>query len=188
MLGRFLEEIRIAGISLGKEYQAYRMDGTAPKPDMRKEAGLGMCDCCDYFTTQGDTVILIEETELVRRYQHYYSQEYVAIPESKRADFVYEKIREKNRLKVYGSLLVLCRLAARYRLAPRSLQAKKYTFLLVISDMDRNQDKVVADHLQAKLRNDLGGLLRGNLIDDLQVGPPNLIKSKLSNLPGDNPP
>ena len=41
------------------------MDDGPNKPDMRKYAGLGSCNCCDYFVTNTDSIILIEETELL---------------------------------------------------------------------------------------------------------------------------
>ena len=60
-LSQFAEPIESAGGSL----KAYRMDSNTEVPDMRRAAGLGTCECCDYVTISKDnqSVVFIEETE-----------------------------------------------------------------------------------------------------------------------------
>lgn len=65
-LEKFLKPIELANTPLSETHRAYRMDGNSPQPDMRKDAGLGTCACCDYFATNTDSIFLIEETELLR--------------------------------------------------------------------------------------------------------------------------
>ncbi len=108
---QFLEPIKVAGESLGDIHQAYRMDGNSPKPDMRRDAGLGTCNCCDYFMFAEDhIVVLIEETRLLEQVENLKIQ-YDYLEDNDKEKFVKKYIRQENKLKVYGSMLVLCRLA-----------------------------------------------------------------------------
>ena len=61
-LSQFAEPIESAG-----GFKAYRMDSTEEESDMRRAAGLGMCECCDYVTVSKDnqSVVFIEETDLL---------------------------------------------------------------------------------------------------------------------------
>ena len=102
-LNKFLEPIEIAGKPLDKKFQAYRMDG---QPDMRKDAELGTCACCDYFVTNTDSIVLIEETELLKSIQGW-KKEVEYLNDNDQKNFVDEKVKTENRLKVYGALLLL---------------------------------------------------------------------------------
>jgi hypothetical protein len=48
-LSQFAEPIESAG-----GVKAYRMDSTTEVPDMRRAAGLGTCECCDFVTVSKD--------------------------------------------------------------------------------------------------------------------------------------
>ena len=49
-LSQFAESIESAG-----GFKAYRMDdSTEEESDMRRAAGLGTCNCCDYVTVSTD--------------------------------------------------------------------------------------------------------------------------------------
>ena len=41
------------------------MDGMCPEPNMRSTVGLGDCNCCDYFASKDNIIVLIEETQLM---------------------------------------------------------------------------------------------------------------------------
>ena len=179
MLDRFLESIRVAGESLGEEHQAYRMDGTSPDRDMRKEAGLGTCNCCDYFLSGSDTVVLIEETRLIDSMQSQ-KEQYNYIPDEHLDQFVEERVVQENRIKVYGSMLVLCRLAAVCQEAQTLLQAKKYEFWLVTSGIETTEDLIQLDSKKDLLFNGLRSVLTGQIIDNVDIIPSDQLASKLA--------
>ena len=94
---------------LGEGLWAYRMDA---KKGMRLRAGLGdSLKCCDYLWVDNNGFILIETTELWATVEKLRG-EYNALEnnEKVRRDFVRDRIRYENCLKVYGALLVLCRM------------------------------------------------------------------------------
>ena len=107
---------------------AYRMDDKDGE-DMRKRAGLGDCDCCDYFIPQKTgAVVLVEETSLAGTVGMF-REEFAAAPapEKNRKDggesqYINNRIMWENRLKVYGGMLVLSRYAARTRPAAGRLR------------------------------------------------------------------
>ena len=75
MLDKFLEPIVVAGRPLGGTHPHTGWTATHQLPDMRIKAGLGSCNCCDYFMHgNNDTVVLIEETQLVRQIKELKSQ------------------------------------------------------------------------------------------------------------------
>ena len=152
-LREFLELIEVAGEPLGKEHKAYRMDGEAPRPDMRRKADLGPCNCCDYFifSKEDDSVVLIEETQLIRQIKHLKSK-FNYLKDSDQIEFIKRSIREENKLKVYGSMLVLCRLAS---VCKNLHQTKKYKFWLIASGIESEEDTILIDNLKDRLLNDL---------------------------------
>ena len=181
MLDRFLESIRVAGESLGEEYQAYRMDGHS-RPDMRIDVGLGTCNCCDYFLSGSNTVVLIEETRLIDSMQSQKNQ-YSYIPDEHLDQFVEERVVQENRIKVYGSMLVLCRLADKYEEARNMLQPqeKKYEFWLVTSGIETTEDMLQLDSKKDLLFNGLRSVLTGKVIDNVDIIPSSdHLKSKLA--------
>ncbi len=178
-LEQFLEPIEFAGESLGDKHRAYRMDGNRPKPDMRRDAGLGTCNCCDYFMfAKDDIVVLIEETQLMRTIERLKSK-YRYLQSSHQTEFVYNYIREENKLKVYGSMLVLCRLAAACKNTNHLLRTKKYKFWLVASGMNEPEHTRVFDNLKDRLFQDLRSVLTGKVMDDVEIIPSDRFASKL---------
>ena len=119
---QFLEHIEVAGQPISEK--GYKMDGNGV-PDMRRHAGMGGCSCCDYFIENGDSVVLIEETRLLETIKNLKKEP---------ADRARAIIRDENVLKVYGALLVLCRMAADFPGFQKITQAKKFHFWLVVSD------------------------------------------------------
>ena len=154
-LEKFLEPIQIAGSPL-KNHQAYRMDG---QPDMMKDAGLGTCNCCDYFVTNTESIFLIEETELLKSIEGW-KKKFEYLNDNDQKNFVDEKVKTENRLKVYGSLLVLARLTNKDAEVGNLVGEKKYCFWLVVSGLSAPEDKRYMDNLKDHLRDALRGLYR----------------------------
>ena len=178
-LEKFLEPIKLAGTPLSETHHAYRMDGNSPKPDMRKDVGLGTCACCDYFVTNIDSIVLIEETELLKSIKGWKKKvEYLNDNDQK--NFVDEKVKTENRLKVYGSLLVLSRLTNNYAEVRNLVGEKKYCFWLVVSGLSTAEDKKYIDNLKDHLTGALGGALTREVIDKVEVFPSNFLEGKLS--------
>lgn len=120
-LATFLQQVEVGGSPLDPTCRAYRMDDTEPQSNMRGTAGLGTCNCCDYFTFRDATLVLIEETRLpwqIKDLRNEFAQDIHKDAdelEERERDSVSRRVlthlRQENKLKVYGSLLVLCRLA-----------------------------------------------------------------------------
>lgn len=177
-LNKFLEPIEIAGKPL-ETHRAYRMDDGSGKPDMRKDAGLGECNCCDYFVTNTESIFLIEETQLLESIQNWKNTvEYLNDNDQK--DFVSEKVKTENRLKVYGSLLVLARLMNKFPEIKNLVGKKKYCFWLVVSGLSTPEDRRYIDNLKDDLTGALRGALTREVIDKVEVFPANYLAGKLS--------
>ena len=158
MLHRFREPIEMADVSLGDEYQAYKMD-CDKGDDMRTAAGVGKCNCYDYFITQGDAAVLIEETRFIQGYKDLL-EKHDDLPEPIRESHVEGLIRTENRLKAYGSLLVLFRLSTVSHEVRLLLQTKKYKFWIVASDARTNQDMLFLDYMEAQLKAELLSVIK----------------------------
>ncbi len=184
-LEKFLEPIEIAGKPFNKKIKAYRMDGTSPKLDMRKYVGLGSCNCCDYFMPYNDdSVLLIEETKLMGQIEDL-KNEYCYLEKDDQTEFINNCIRDENKLKVYGAMLVLCRLAAVCKnakdlLQTKSSKLKKCKFWFVASGMETEETTRLFDHLKDRLHNDLRSVLTGKILDDVEIMPSDVFVTKLS--------
>ena len=177
---RFLQPIKVAGKPLDTEYRAYLMDGTLPEPDMRKEAGLGTCNCCDYFIfSKNHSIALIEETMLMEQIKGL-KDEYDYLEDNDQTEFISKYIRDENKLKVYGSMLVLCRLSARLDSVNKLLQTKKYRLWFVVSGIETAEDTRLFDHLKDRLRNDLNSVLTGKILEGVEIMPSARFVAKLS--------
>ena len=182
MFEEFLEGITVAGKPLEPERQAYRMDGVPPDPYMRRKAGLGACNCCDYFVFGfGNSVILIEETRLAEHIK-YLMKKFSYLNSTDQKKHVTELILEENRLKAYGSLLVLCRLFCNKEngAAPISLETK-YSFWLVASSAGPSDDIITLDHLRGRLVKQLRSVL-GTVVDTVEVVPAERLSGKLESV------
>lgn len=178
-LEKFLEPIELANTPLSETHRAYRMDGNSPQPDMRKDAGLGTCACCDYFATNTDSIFLIEETELLKSIKKW-KKEVEYLNDNDQKTFVDEKVKTENRLKVYGSLLVLARLTNKYAEARNLVGEKNYCFWLVVSGLSTPEDKRYIDNLKDDLTGALRGALTPEVMDKVEVFPANYLEGKLS--------
>ncbi|MDA8014621.1 MAG: hypothetical protein MPK09_03280 [Gammaproteobacteria bacterium] len=129
-LEQFRKKIKVANVPIGKK--GYRMDGKAPK-GMRHHAGLGDGGhCCDYLLKNEESFVLIEETQLLETIRGY-KKAYFGLSEDTLRALTVRLIRDENRLKVFFSLLVLCRLAANHPEFKQITQAKKCHVWLVVS-------------------------------------------------------
>lgn len=181
----FLEPIKLAGTPLTEKHLAYRMDGNSPQPDMRQEAKLGTCECCDYFKfDDDDTIVLIEETQLMKKIKDLKS-EYHYLENRHQTEFVKKQIRNENKLKVYGAMLVLCRLAAvcenvKDLLQTKNGKLKKYKFWLVASGMETEEATRMFDHLKSQLRKELRSTLKDKILGRVEILPSHAFVTKLS--------
>lgn len=179
-LEKFLEPIKLANTPLSEPPRAYRMDGNAPQPDMRKDAGLGSCNCCDYFMPwNDDSVLLIEETQLIQQMKDL-KREYRYLKSAHQKHFIDKYIKQENRVKAYGSMLILCRLAAVCRDAKNLLGTKKYKFWIVDSGVYSTKDAKLFRNLKQLLFHGLKDVLSDKIVDDVKILPSNTFVTKLS--------
>ena len=177
-LSQFAEPIE----SAGGDFKAYRMDSTTEGSNMRSDAELGTCECCDYVTVSRDnqSVFLIEETNL--EYTIYkLRQEYGYLEEADKNEFFYDKICDENRLKLYGSMLVLCRLSSSQDDVKEFLPKDKFQFWLVTTGTAPSplDSTILMDHLSDRLRNDLKSPF-GRMINEVDIIPSTELAEKLS--------
>ena len=175
-LCQFDEEIKIAGCRISKS--AYKMDGHENN-DMRISAGLGTIHSCDYFKDYGNFVVLLEETQLIKTIKSFKDQ-YNYLSREDQEYLSNARVREENTLKVYGSLLVLCRLAEQKMEVKEMLQGKKYIFWLVASGMN-SQDNIALQNVRLKLCDALKGALGGSIVERIEVFSSKYLEQKISN-------
>ena len=154
---------------------AYRMDDKDGE-DMRKHAGLGVCDCCDYFIPQKTgAVVLVEETSLAGTVGMF-REEFAAAPapEKNRKDggesqYINNRIMWENRLKVYGGMLVLSRYAARCGEVAKILAGGKFLFRLVDIGASDGRDEEDLEFWKQKLFVNFRGVFSREMIADVEV-------------------
>ena len=182
MLDRFLERIKAADGSLVGPYRAYHMDGTLPGSNMRRTAGLGECNCCDYFVSNRRTVFLIEETRLLGTVKQL-RNEYHYLDENHQQEFISKHVRQENRLKVYGSMLVLSRLALQFEdfkdILHTGNERKKYRFWIVVSGTDQADVKILFQNLQSRLLQELRSVLTRETVEAVEIIPSDRLAAKL---------
>ncbi len=162
---------------------AYHMDGTSPNDNMRARADLGTCHCCDYFTFSNGVVALIEETRLGLQIRNI-RKTLAHLKEDERNKSLLETLRRENQLKVYGSLLVLCRLAR--KLADRAeavAVSGTADFWLAFSDHIGQDDTQVVDHIRDDLKRHLRSVLTPAVVKDVHIVPTNELGKMLPSRP-----
>ena len=171
-LSLFKEKIKPEGkLSLNKS--AYRMDGNPPEIErMAKYAELGTPSSCDYLYIKNKKAILIEDTHLGKQLKIIQFATKDLENEQKENKLFRAKtiLRQEYSLKVYGSLLILCRLSQKYKKVAEELQnVDCYDFFLVINDednikaIDTEEIKGILDFLKEKLLESLSGQLKGGV-------------------------
>ena len=177
-LEHFKERIEVANQHLADECKAYKMDSEKGGNNMRKTVGLGDCHCCDYFLPMNDFVVLIEETRLLKRIENI-RNEYSYLNDQDKDNAVNTGIRNRMHIKVYGAMLVLCRLMEKYSDARKVIQNKKYCFWLVASKIDTQEQKIFFDNLKDSLRQNLRQYLGKELLDDVEIISSQNLKERL---------
>ena len=156
------------------------MDDTEPQSNMRTSAGLGTCNCCDYFTFRDATLVLIEETrlpwqikDLRNEFARDIRKDVEELEERERhsvSQRVLRHLRQENKLKVYGSLLVLCRLAKVVDDGAEAIALSRPTsFWLVHSDSAGADDMIFFDSLRGQLYHDLRSALTGAVVNEVEI-------------------
>lgn len=168
-LDRFQDNIELKG---GGKIEAFRLDNTKSIPDMRKYVGLGTCNCCDRFFVKGDRVFIVEETRLGDTIKEI-RQKYSYLDEDDKDDIVVKCIRQENYVKVYGTLLVLCRLARKCREAAELMGDKKHNFWFIPEQTTDNDSGRYFDNLKGDLRS----VLTGEVVDEVEVVPPDSLSA-----------
>ncbi len=178
-LDQFRDDMDVEG---GEKIEAFRMDNSKQAeniPDMRKHVGLGDCNCCDRFFVRGDKIFIVEEIRLSETINNI-EGDHSYLDNGDKLDFVIKYIRQKNYVKVYGSLLVLCRLAAICKDAANLMQDKKHNFWLVTEEMANAGTSLYLADITSHLSSDLRSVLSKGVIDEVEVIPSDILTKKLS--------
>ena len=156
-IDQFRETIKIPGTG---DIKAFRMDGKG-KTGMRRHVKLGDCNCCDHFYVEGNKVVLVEDTHLLRKIKEIRRKVHYLNP-SDMEDYVIGFFRQENYVKVYGALLVLCLLSSKHREVKECINDKKKDFVLVADGIKPGEIKSldrIKDSLITGLRSVLGSLV-----------------------------
>ena len=153
-----------------------------------------MCNCCDYFTFRDSTLVLIEETRLPWQAKNL-RDEFAEDIQKEAAELkgheresvnrrVLRHLRQENKLKVYGSLLVLCRLAkvADGGIGAEAL-ARPASFWLVYSKPANGEDMIFFDDLSKRLGSDLRSALTGAVVSEVKILPADSLVTRLPATP-----
>lgn len=179
MLDQFVELKHDSnGNPIRPDLSFYKMDG---RPDMRRLAGLRTCSCCDFFVAGISSILFVEETDLLRFIRD--SKDSVNyLDNNDKEDFVRKKILHENRSKVYGAMLVLCRLALYHSEVKSLIQDKTHVFWLVVSGDISNEDKVYFDNLKIYLENSFKSELGSLAFSAVKVLPLDKLQEQLSSI------
>ena len=165
---------------IGDGFKAYRMDSTVRARDMRRAAKIGTCECCDYVTVSKDkqSVILIEETKLEGTIAAF-KQKYAYLNDDDQIDLLYDEVLKEHRLKLYGSMLVLCRLSSSRADVRKFLPENKFQFWLVATAAS-SDSVMLMDYLTDELRGFLKSPLTKEMMDVVDIIPSTELDKKLS--------
>lgn len=161
-----------------KKIEVFRMDNRTA-PDMRKYAGLGACNCCDYFFINDDKIFVVEDTRLADTVKTI-EGEYSYLNDDDKQDWIVKNVRQENYVKVYGSLLVLCRLAAKYKDVAKHMKDKKHDFWFVVQGVDSEETRKAFEYLSTRLFEDLRSVLTKKVVDKVEIIPSDLLFKKLA--------
>ena len=176
-LSQFAEPIK----SAGGVFKAYRMDSTVEESDMRRAAGLGTCECCDYVTISKDnqSVVFIEETDLEGTIVDF-KEKYDYLSDDDQVDLLYDEVLKEHRLKLYGSMLVLCRLSSALDDVKAFLPENEFQFWLVTTSTASSDSVILMDNLTDNLRGFLKSPLTREMMDVVDIIPSTELAEKLS--------
>lgn len=185
------------GEALG--YYAYCIDGGDSREeslDMARYVGCASFHCCDYFEVADNTVYLIEFTTSFGEQAIRETNKQMAnllslaekISQNESAFFkdaqrllrhasIGENIITESKLKIYGTLFILCRFAQGCKSMKKFIYGKKCKFLLVSKDGRKNNLRAMDTgraKIEKTLRNAMPGIITGASIitykstDDLE--------------------
>ena len=192
-LTSFLQRIEVGGSVAEPVRCAYKMDSDAAGSNMRKSVCLGQCNCCDYFTFLESALVLIEETRLDRQIKNLRSEfaqdigKNIGELEGHEWERVNKRIlrelKRENKLKVYGSLLVLQRLSKKVdgKSEAKAL-AGRVTFWLVCSEQPSGDDVIFFDSLRKELYGDLRNALSA-VVTEVKIVPAEQLSAMLPRRP-----
>ena len=146
-------------------------------PDMRLHAKMGACDCCDYFAPAGENaVLLVEKTDLmetIQRFQRAFADAPPPAQDGRDRDeeaYINNRVLWENRLKTYGGMLVLHRLAAQCGEMGEILRQRGTFRLLLVDDGPRDfENETDAEHWRRRLKRDLRSVFSPEMIADVNV-------------------
>lgn len=164
---KYLKPIELSGDPKPLPYEAYHLDGSYPKPDLRRDAAAGSCNCCDYFFFSSENLILIEDTRLVADINRK-EQKYKYLNSDDLNSHVQKLVCLENVLKVYGSLFVLYRFISRcpdLNLIPK---IESIQFWFVINDANR-EDTRIFDRFKDPLNQAISGKLGRKVVNKVEV-------------------
>ena len=147
----------VAGVPVSAGNVAYRVD--EKNNDMRKLCGMDESACCDYFLLREDSVVLIEDTRLGATVENL-EEEFGGLGRDKEQEHILRTLRRENVLKIYGTLLMLCRLGSQFSCVQETLAKKKYDFWLVATDGNVGANYAKGGKLQTRLGGTLGKAVR----------------------------
>lgn len=178
-LSQFAEPIE----SVGGVFKAYRMDSTTEVPDMRLAAGLGPCECCDYVTVSKDkqSIVFIEETDLEITIINFLKK-YHYLNDNHQTELFYDKFVREHRLKLYASMLVLCRLSSSQGDVKEFLPEDKFQFWIVKTGKTPPDSTPLMDHLtdMNKLKNFIKSPFSREMMTKVAIIPSAYLAQKLS--------
>ena len=168
LFGKYLEPIRLSGDPEALLYQAYRLDGTHPGPDLRRDASVGSCNCCDYFFFSAcGNLILVEDTQLAA-YIIGKEQEFNYLNLDDKNAYIPKLICQENTLKVYGSLFMLYRYIIRCSEFEPAPEIDLIQFWFVVNDADRC-DTLILERYDDVLKQELSGKLGKTIVHEVVV-------------------
>ena len=151
---------------------------------MRSAAGLGMCECCDYVTVSKDnqSVVFIEETDLEHTIVDF-KEKYDYLNENDQVDLLYDEVLKEHRLKLYGSMLVLCRLSSSRDDVKEFLPEDKFQFWIVKTGKTPPDSTPLMDHLTDinKLKNFIKSPFSREMMTKVAIIPSAYLAQKISN-------
>lgn len=140
---KYLERVKLSDDSERLLHQAYRLDGTYPNPDLRRDAKVGSCNCCDYFFfLASGTLVLIEDTRL-RADIEKRRQNFRYLNSADLRAHVVKLISLENVLKVYGSLFTLYRFISQSSDSNLKPKIESIEFWFVGNDIDKPNTRVL---------------------------------------------
>ena len=178
-------EIKVFTEKMGAEkvhtlpVDAYRVDKPAREdgPILRDKLEMGSFCCCDYIVVKENTVLLIEDTNLIQKRNDLERKCLCFIQEKEdKETFSVKIIKNENLLKAYGSLLLLYRLMSQSTEGEKLIQNKDIHFWLVVND-GSSQDSRVFDNLRDTMQNSLR-----KLVANVAVHPLEKLEQELNNL------